>query len=438
MSAHPIPPPSPGRPDARPARPILLAVGLVALALWGGWGLKSLKQDRLAYRHWVGFDALPFLGGDFRVHIDHTARVVAAGDTPYTARLGERADADVCAKFPYPPLVPRLFAWVSLMSPRAASIVWIAVSAGLIAGAGLAAARTRRELALVDVPAPLLVAGVLFSLPVLFCLERGQGDSLVLPLVLLAAALLRRPGRWHDVLSGLLLATAIWFKFYPGLLLIAVVALRRWTCLAAVVAGGVVIALADLPGALRSLENGQGVADWFWTIPTVHPTMHSLTLVWRQLWPALGSPSGWRLVAMAGSLGVLLPPLMIVSGRIARTPGSERLYGPWFLWLVAAGTFVPPIANDYNLIGLPLAVAAVWDRRDRVAVQIAFGFLALWLVPYPLEIGGGLRFAFKLGGLFAVGSCLLARCRDLSRQPDRTRSTPLRPHLTRIPARVEA
>lgn len=392
----------------------LSVLGCVLVGLWSLWWVKNFRHDRLTYSQYVAFPALPFLAGDFRVHIDHTARVIAAGDSPYTAAVGERPDADVCALLPYPPLVPRLFAWVSLTTPRVASDLWIVASAGLFVAAIGAVARTRRALGLVEVPTPLLLALFLFSLPVLFCLERGQGDPLVIGLVLLAIALLRRTSRRHDVLAGLLLATAIWFKFYPGLLLIAVVTLRRWTCLAGVIGGGLVIGLADLPGVLRALHNTQQVADWFWRDPTHFPTMHSLSLVWRVFVPSLAHQPGQRPWAMLGSLAVVLPVLVGVSLRLRRVPHVERLHVPWCFWLVAAGTFVPPIANDYNLICLPLAGLAVWDRRDPAAVHIALGFLTLALVPFPLEIGGLERFGFKLAGLLAVGGCLLVRARVLS------------------------
>jgi hypothetical protein len=83
-------------------------------------------------------------------------------------------------------------------------------------------------------------------------------------------------------------------------------------------------------------------------------------------------------------------------------------------WLVAVATFFPPIANDYNLVFLPLAALALYDPRDRTIVHILAAYLLLWLQPFHLTISGGILLACKVGGCWGVGLCLIARSRELA------------------------
>lgn len=78
------------------------------------------------------------------------------------------------------------------------------------------------------VPLLAMLSAVLLSTPVLLEMERGNSDVLVLLMVCCAALLLRAPGRMREVAAGLLLAIGAWVKLYPGLLLVALIALRRW------------------------------------------------------------------------------------------------------------------------------------------------------------------------------------------------------------------
>ena len=55
---------------------------------------------------------------------------------------------------------------------------------------------------------------------------------------------------------------------------------------------------------------------------------------------------------------------------------------------------------------------AVWDRRDRVIVHLLMALLLLWWQPIQLPIGATLVFTFKLAGLAAVGTSLVARVRE--------------------------
>jgi hypothetical protein len=98
-----------------------------------------------------------------------------------------------------------------------------------------------------------------------------------------------------------------------------------------------------------------------------------------------------------------------VSFQLFRRRSGGALLFPYLTWLVAVGTFFPPVSNDYNLFFLPLAALAVWDQRDRVVIHLMIAPLLLWWQPLQLAIGPGLVLFFKVMGIAAVGASLVAR-----------------------------
>jgi hypothetical protein len=105
---------------------------------------------------------------------------------------------------------------------------------------------------------------------------------------------------------------------------------------------------------------------------------------------------------------------------VARGRGAELAY-PYFLWVVAAATFLPKVANDYNLVFLLLAMLAAWHARGRPAVHMAMAPALLGLQPFQLVISPRALLLFKLGGLAATGFCLVARAAEVE---GRSRSGP--------------
>ena len=97
-----------------------------------------------------------------------------------------------------------------------------------------------------------------------------------------------------------------------------------------------------------------------------------------------------------------------VSWRVFRCPDRERLTLPYFLWLIAAGTFVPPVSNDYNLAPLPLAFLSTFSTRDPLSL-IASVLLLPWCQPLRLPLSARLLLFMKLGTLIAVGAMLARR-----------------------------
>ncbi len=385
-----------------------LTIGSMGLlGLWIVWWVLSYRQAHLWSGEATWIPMLPWMAADFRFHIDHTARIWVSGGDPYGP--GEM----VTATFPYPPLVPRLFSWVSLMSAREAIGVWLTTLAVVCVLATREVWRTRRALGLTRVPPAVLLVGILYSTPVVVAMERGQCDAIILPLLMLSVGLLRTGTRAADAGAGSVLALAAWVKYYPGLLLIGLIATRRWRALLVFLVVGAAIGLADLRGVRRSIENGALLARQAGKdIETCHPLHHSIPLCWSLVWTRIGWPWVSRIPGALAAAAILGPLLAVVSLRVAKSPNASRLLYPYFLWIVSAATFALPYSNDYNLVSLPMAALAVWDRRDRIFIHSLFGFLVIWWQPFRIPIDGSVVFFVKLGGLLAVGMSIAARARE--------------------------
>jgi hypothetical protein len=302
------------------------------------------------------------------------------------------------------------------MGIREALAVWLVGIASLVIAGTVRTWRTRTELGLREIPLSLLLSAVLFSTPVVFAMERGQCDILVLPLLAGGVAAMRKGTTKFDLLAGLLFVVSAYVKYYPGLVIVGLVALRRWHAVGGFVAFGTIIGLLDLRWLLGSFENMKaGVAmSEALRSDAIHPCDHSLSGCWRSFW------TYWDLSLLADLPGsvmapaVILPMVVLVGRRVARSGKIDQLLWPLMLWVVAAATFVPPMASDYNLFFLPMAALAVWDRRDPPAVHLLMAYLLLWWQPFDLEINGALILAFKLGGLLAVGMSLCRRASERS------------------------
>ena len=116
----------------------------------------------------------------------------------------------------------------------------------------------------------------------------------------------------------------------------------------------------------------------------IHATNHSLTIGWKHLWE--NSRVAWlnRVPGNVAALGLLMPLAGWVSFRIYRCSQASNLALPYFVWLAGLATFLPQIANDYNLVYLPLAALILWDRRDPVLVHLMMTPLLFWWQPVQL------------------------------------------------------
>lgn len=391
-----------------PPRPKTLCVVSVALLLfWASWWIGNCyRMEFMGTKHlWVPQD--PFkLGCDFFLHIDRPARIWWQGGDPY-------AEKDIL--FPYLPSEMRFFAWVNLMTPRAALCVWLAGLAVIISAAAWMAALWRRRLCLDDLSPIVAVVLVLFSTPVLYAMERGQYDPLSLLFIIAALPLLNGSSKWAQYMAGAVLALAPWVKVYPGLIFVGLIGLRRWRALAGfVVFGLILIPVFSIDDMQKFWVNNAlhiQIADNMSRLAMgeAHPCNHALGNSLPGLW--LKTKYSWIGLLPGKILGIvlLLIPLSWATYHVYRSPKRDVLAYPYLLWITALATFVPPISNDYNCCFLPLAIIAVWDRRDPLLVQAMLALLLLWWQPIQMSINGGPLLAIKFLGLCAVSVCLVER-----------------------------
>ncbi len=386
----------------------LIALGLILVWI-AGWAA-SVRADRMLGIEATWIPSVGVLAGDFRVSIEPTARRWAEGINVYLQPVGLAEEL-----FPYPPMIPRLFAWVRLVDPATARGLWMAALVAISLGALAWVVRTRRRLGLDPLCWSWLVALGLYGYPMVTALERGQCDPLVLVVLPLAAWCLGRPERWAEPAAGVLLGVGCWLKYYPTAALLAVALAGRWRALAVAVALAAVVGVHDRVEFLRSVRNGQLLAANVSALPdhVVHPLEHALGVAWPELrrslpWQPPIAIRGARLVGL-----VLAPPVLMVAaallGRRRRGPVPTALLGPTMLWLTAAATFAMPYSNDYNLVPLPLAALAVWDRRDPMVSHFALGAAVLSGIPLRLPMFGTLYLALKLVLLVTVAAALVRR-----------------------------
>ena len=159
-------------------------------------------------------------GSDFRAYYV-AAGAAHAGLDPYlnqvnvSEQFADRDWLEVNSRFIYPPSSLLLFAPFARLPYRMAKVVWGTGMALLMAGLLLALCRRYPQ-------ADWMALGLFLSLPMASNIDNGQVDILVLALTL-AVVLVRRP--W---LAGLCLGAAIAIKLSPALVLLWLLARRRW------------------------------------------------------------------------------------------------------------------------------------------------------------------------------------------------------------------
>jgi hypothetical protein len=383
----------------------------------------------------VWFPAWSFHSMDF-LHVFASVQTWVRGGDPYAAILGD----PIAGNYSWPPIVLPLFAWcrffpfypvhvsgwvrpILFVAPAAVATYTLVLGAIAI-GAGFAANRQREQLGLAPLPWALVCGLFVWSTPVLFAMERGNLDLLVLLAVLTAAACLRRRTLAGDLAAGALLAVGTWIKLYPALLLFGLLFLRRWRTLVAYLGAVLLIPLVQLHAVFRWLEeNGilgalTGIGPKVGIGAAVGPInvySHPLFNLWIGAWA--GGPLAVleRVPARLVALGFVVPAILFVGRRVGRSVHRDALTLPLLLWVVAVATFVPNVSFDYNLAPLPLAVLCLADRRDRWELAL-LALLLPWWQPFDLRTGPTSAFCWdialsvgKVGGVAAVGALLVRR-----------------------------
>ncbi len=403
---------------------------LILWALWWGMGL-SVQIPVMLYGLKMWVPAYPFIGLDF-INNYAGARELMSGGDPYRQIVGD----PLFPHYNYAPPVLILFSWCSLLPPdihlalaprlviiggsgvlhisRTAVIIWTIAIAVFNGIATYYVWRFRCTLKISQLPFVFMLAAVLFSLPVLFEMERGNCNVLTLILLVAGILCIDKKRRWTlDILAGLCLAFAFWVKPYVLFALIALFAAKKnrvipitigWILLLALLWWRQVLVFStNLSNASHNLE--------YEVMPYLHPIM--------MIWPKL--MQGTLVVhvppKIAGFVLIVLPTLFVMY-KLWRSPKGHLMLLPAALWCTAAGTYLPPVSYDYNYVFYVLAVLALWDKKDPFWVHAFLGFMLLWWQPFDVPFSYHTIFWVKLASLYAVGYLLIVRCRELESLPE--------------------
>ena len=421
--------------EVRPRRAFLRpwplgAAGGVLLAWWLLWWGVSLRQpvphlvcEAPGIGRFTTLPGWPLLGIDFQ-HNYAGAHAWLDGGDPYAAI----ADDPMNARYIYPPVTLAAFAWVrafpreealpvqflqptgpvTYRHPPGAVRAWMVAIVVLLAAGAVWSWRTRSTLGLSPLPLALVLGATLLSYPAMFELERGNCNVLPLLALLVAAAALRSGRGWGaDLAAASAIALAAGIKAYPGLALLALVALRRHRA-AALTVGFLLVGGAVLHGPLLAwagVVRGLTAA----TVAGYTPFSHALGASWHLLWPDLGVPALGALPGTPAAATLVLLLIGAAGWHVYRAERRTDVAWPFLLWVVALGTFVSGISHDYNLIFVPLALLALWDARDPWWAQAIAGANLLWLQPLALGLGGAPLLLLKFTGTAAVGLLIRRR-----------------------------
>ena len=389
-------------------------VGVAAIVWWLLYWRYALLKWHVKGSPATWYDPFRFLSLDF-LHNYQAVQCWLSGGDPFRADFGDPVGRKLC----YPPVVLVFFAWCKLLSVGKAIAVWTVALGALTAVGAAAAWHARRALGLTPVPIVFAIAAVICSGPASYALERGNYDLLLVPCVLLTAWGLRHSGWRWDLLVGYSLAAAFCLKIYPGLLFAVPLVLGRFRTLGwagLFIAAMLSFHMSNLPifaTNLRELTDSHLVD----TLPAPPPMMHSIPWGWKSTWE--GSRFA-ELALIPGTVaaGLIVGSLLIgILWRLMRCPDPRPALLPVLLWTLAAATFVPKVSNDYNLVFLPMAMLAVWDRRDPFPVQAGLVLACLVLQPVAFPLSHTVIFGFKILGLILTSYCVARRLSDLPTTP---------------------
>lgn len=439
-----------------------VAAGWILILTWMIWWAVSLfpadkqaddQTPRLAdgkpfpalvngKRTWMGPIAWPFLGLDF-IHEYSGGRKLASGHNPYKGMEGHI----FYDKFAYPPIVLPFYLWAGIVPPdqtysvqardgamreysypQRAIRLWTVVM-GLVFGWTAYMAWRGRQAAGSQPLAFSLVAGlILLSFPVIFAMERGSCDLLMLVPIMLAGRLLSRtaePGTRRAMLreigAGILIGLAAWIKLYPAMLVLPLLAMRKWKAAIASVAMMAVIGMATFPWAMQWIQN---VKELLGTQNQQFiPFSHTLSGHWNLICQSIGFEAMGKIPGGIGAALVVGPIALGLAWLAYHKRQSASLALPILLWTTALATFWPLISFDYNLFYLPLAAVIVWDRNDPWWVHMGGACLLLTMQPWGLaDNAGGMMLLLKFFALIGIGLSLAVKLRAMT-QPSAVRDS---------------
>ena len=381
----------------------------------------------------------PFMGLDFQ-HNYAAARTWRQGKDPYAEMHGD----PVFGQYTYPPLTLVAFSWTDLFPPGplmrfngtngyqadfAASVpailTWMAMIIGAVFLASMKSWKIRQQLGLPLLPLHFVLGAALASYPVLFELERGNCNVLPLLAIVALVAVLEWPDRRRgDIVAGLCIAAATGIKPYAIILLVGLVALRRFRAIAFALGWLLFEAIVFSPDLRRWMEIAKVQNQA--AVPFYLDYSHSLISHWQLIardlhWPQLAQLPAQTLVSV-GLFGVIVA----VAWRVFRRHQTLAIAWPFFLWLTAMATFVSPISNDYNLLFIPLAVLSVWSAADSWRLQLCVGSVLLWWQPFFIGLSNLPWLLLKAVGVMLVGILLVRRVETMAPPNQPSNDSPMR------------
>lgn len=334
---------------------------------------------------------------------------------PRKARMLEAFKVDV---FEYPPpflLLPRalLFLTPEFLDHR---MLWFALCGGLLL-LGLVTLAARLG-PVQGTRALLLSPFVWLALPTMSTLQKGNVQVIIVVAAILAMLLFEKR---RDAAGGALLAFATASKLYPGLLVVYLLAQRRFRAAAWTAAWGVAIAAITL-------------AAFGWA-PYAGFLDHLPKLLSGESFPAFRNPRAWAinlsipgLLFKAGVFGASRPTFdqmkligtawMVVAlaatlwaALRARRGGGEPLL--WMAVIILATLRSPFLPNAYGVLPALWLLTLVAARRASTGSAFAYG-AAAWIVlalSWPMDwsidtrwlaLGSLLQMATMLGLVFMI------------------------------------
>ena len=354
------------------------------------------------------------------------------GENPYKLMTNHPVDS----RYVYPPLTLGAFIWtgafplssaipVTLRLGGAPIVFWITLKAVcewpasmliIVLAAVWWTWRMRWETALSPLPLVFIAGAALLSYPMVFEFERGNCNVLVLLATLALVLVLRRPASWGtDFGAALCIVVAIGIKAYPGLLIVGLVALKRYRAVA-LTAGLMALmiitlwpAFAGWSAAMRAMTTAEAASYVDYS--------HTIAMHWHIYWRDLHLP-GVASIPATPAIGLCVLMLVLpVSWQVFRAASPLRWAWPYLLWLMAIATFVPRISIDYNLLFVPFALFAMWDSRDPWWAHVVVLACALWCQPLHIGISGVALLALKFVSVSAAGLLLRWRIAREQLQP---------------------
>jgi hypothetical protein len=402
--------------------------GAVLLILLAAFWAESFTRFQIVAWRQMSFWAWSFLGLDF-AHNYMGVNTWLRGVDPYLNDIG-----DPRGHYSYPPIVLPMFVWCKFFSFKVATAIWTACVAATLAWGAWFSHQVRRANGLPFLAPVLAIALLLWSMPAIFAMERGNGDVLVL-LAMIGAILAWRgkPSILNDAIIAFCFAFAAWVKVYPLVLFGLLVLTGRWRAL---ILGFIFLAAIGLvpykatQGFFIASKTAQGArtdsigaaTDWLAGRPMrkirrdyapIEFSSHSLTSYWPSLWSDLRVQPLTKIPGLIGAAVCLFPLGAWVMWAFWRSRHRERWVWPVMLWVTALATFWMPVSYDYNLFYLPLAMFAVWDHRDGVVTNLALASAIFWWQPLrpPDPVTPELLFFVKLASLILVAQALVRRLR---------------------------